>query len=211
MVVLPLPLLLLSPALLKPTPLIISSLIIAEGSLGLWAAVGWHLLTRQHIPLAASHVLSWAKAIPIGLALGLIANGLLMATSVLIQTLSPALSHTLFAGNTAPFTAVFHHMTSILFILFAFQSIVISPLVEEWFFRGFLWTALKGYGSSAFATLLSAAVFGLYHFEIHSLLPLFLMGCLLGLVRSRFGLRMSWAVHAGFNALSIGLLVVSLH
>ena len=66
-------------------------------------------------------------------------------------------------------------------------GIVIAPLVEEIFFRGFLFTGLREkYGWIA-AALISSALFAAMHLQPLTMLPIFLMGLIFSYLYQRTG------------------------
>ena len=60
-----------------------------------------------------------------------------------------------------------------------FYACLIAPILEEIIFRGYILRLLQRFGNG-FAILLSAILFGIYHFDLTQLLPAFAMGCLFG-------------------------------
>jgi hypothetical protein len=69
--------------------------------------------------------------------------------------------------------------------LFFFIGIIVAPLAEEMFFRGFLFKGFRQkYGWKA-ALLLSSLIFGLSHLQLAALIPTFLLGCVLAYVYHR--------------------------
>jgi membrane protease YdiL (CAAX protease family) len=85
--------------------------------------------------------------------------------------------------------------------------IVIAPVVEELFFRGFFYRALRSRLSFGVAALIDGAVFGVVHFtgaETLSILPMFVvLGVIFCWVYERTGsLYPSIAMHAFNNALA---------
>lgn len=60
-----------------------------------------------------------------------------------------------------------------------FYACLIAPILEEIIFRGYILRLLRRFGNG-FAILLSALLFGIYHFDLTQLLPAFAMGCLFG-------------------------------
>ncbi|MEM7261032.1 MAG: CPBP family intramembrane glutamic endopeptidase [Planctomycetota bacterium] len=87
----------------------------------------------------------------------------------------------------------------------AFAAIVVAPLFEEMLFRGVLLKALIDGGLPPVASvLLTGAFFSLIHGSIAASIPLFLFGCVLGVVYLRT--KTLWApivLHATFNASQI--------
>ena len=83
-------------------------------------------------------------------------------------------------------------------------AVVMAPLFEEIFFRGFLFrgfSILVGLGDGA---CVSAAVFGIAHLQLDVFVPLFALGLALAWVYKRTGsLWTSIAFHALFNGLSV--------
>jgi membrane protease YdiL (CAAX protease family) len=83
-------------------------------------------------------------------------------------------------------------------------AIVIAPLAEEFFFRGFLYGVLKHYAGGLPALLLSGVAFAVIHLHLPSLLPLFLLACVLTLAYELSGsLLVPMAMHALFNAITL--------
>ena len=73
--------------------------------------------------------------------------------------------------------------------------VVVPAILEEWFFRGYLFGALRRRFSTAWVIVLTTAAFALAHFvfrpetEGARLLPSALMGLALGGVRAASGVR----------------------
>ncbi len=89
--------------------------------------------------------------------------------------------------------------------IFAFllQAVFLSPVVEELFFRGFLFSFLKNYTSTTFALFLSAGVFAFAHANLGSALQLWVLGLVLGLAYEHSGcLLLSIGIHACWNLLT---------
>ena len=83
---------------------------------------------------------------------------------------------------------------------FLFYAVVISPLVEELFFRGFLQTFLKNYTSTWFALVLSAGIFAFAHVNLGSVIQLWFLGLVLGLAYEHTGaLLLPVGIHGCFN------------
>jgi membrane protease YdiL (CAAX protease family) len=86
---------------------------------------------------------------------------------------------------------------------FMAQAVLLSPLVEELFFRGFLLTFLKNYTSTWPALILSAGVFAFAHVNLDSVLQLWLLGVVLGLAYEHTGsLLLPVGIHACWNLLT---------
>ena len=86
-------------------------------------------------------------------------------------------------------------------------AVVLAPILEELFFRGVVFRFLTGKMSTTLALVSSSALFAMLHFNLDSLLPIFILGCLLGSVYRRTGdIRASIWMHVFFNGFSILLL-----
>jgi hypothetical protein len=89
-------------------------------------------------------------------------------------------------------------------VLFVILVVLMAPLFEEIFFRGFLF---RGFASSwgwVTGACVSAAIFGLAHLQLDIFVPLFVLGLALAWVYKRTGsLWTCIAFHALFNALSV--------
>lgn len=92
------------------------------------------------------------------------------------------------------------------FLLSLVVIAVLPSLCEELVFRGVLLSSLAGWAGSGLAVFLSAAAFGLVHFDPVRPLFVFVLGLALGSLRVRTAsLRPPAIVHAGFNALTFVL------
>ena len=90
---------------------------------------------------------------------------------------------------------------------FTFQAVaVVTPLAEEVFFRGFVFSGLMPRFGVVKALLLSAAIFSAFHVSVGVLIPVFVTGLLLGLLYHKTG--SIWPcilAHAGQNGLAVAL------
>jgi len=96
--------------------------------------------------------------------------------------------------------------------------VTVVPVIEELLFRGYLQTWIKGHLGYKWAIILTGAIFALFHFSttqgignIELLTSLFILALFLGWIYERE--RSLWAsigLHATFNALSIGMIVLGL-
>ena len=97
----------------------------------------------------------------------------------------------------------YNQTSTILFFLL--QAVLIFPVIEELFFRGFLLTFLKNYTSTGLAIVLSGGVFAFAHLNLGAVLPLWFLGIVLGVAYEHTGsLLVPMGVHACFN-LATGL------
>jgi membrane protease YdiL (CAAX protease family) len=88
--------------------------------------------------------------------------------------------------------------------LFVLVAVVMAPLFEETFFRGFLFRGFATSWGWVWGALASATVFGLAHLQLSVFVPLFALGFALAWVYKRTGsLWTSITLHALFNAISV--------
>jgi membrane protease YdiL (CAAX protease family) len=121
--------------------------------------------------------------------------------SVMIQTLFPLPKEVLEAQQESMRVRSSAHG-----VIFALMVVVIGPFVEELFFRGALFTALKRHATTFETVGTTALLFTLFHPEPRLWLPILLLAVMLGAVRSRTGsLYPAVLVHAGFNGTSLAL------
>ncbi len=84
---------------------------------------------------------------------------------------------------------------------------VVAPFVEETFFRGVLYTTLRGKMGVWGAMAISAAMFAVVHPLPGGFLPIFALGCVFALMRERTGsLAPSMVCHCVYN--TVQLLIV---
>jgi membrane protease YdiL (CAAX protease family) len=89
-------------------------------------------------------------------------------------------------------------------VLFVVLAVVMAPVFEEIFFRGFLFRGFAGAWGWGVGAVVSAAIFGLAHLQLDVFVPLFTLGLLLAWVYKRTGsLWTNISLHALFNALSV--------
>ncbi len=87
---------------------------------------------------------------------------------------------------------------------------IMAPLVEELFFRGFLLRGLLRSMSPWVAVVVQAVVFAAVHLQPLQFPGLLVVGLATGAVAVRTGrLGMCWAIHAGFNGLTLLTLLLS--
>jgi len=88
---------------------------------------------------------------------------------------------------------------------FLLQAVLLFPVIEEIFFRGFLLTFLKNYTSTWLAIILSGGIFAFAHLNLGAAPPLWFLGIVLGVAYEHTGsLIVPISVHACFN-LATGL------
>ncbi len=88
--------------------------------------------------------------------------------------------------------------------LLAFVSLIVAPLAEETFFRGFIFAGIGKRFGYAWGAVLSALLFALAHLQLGALVPIFLLGLLLAWLYVRT--RSLWAcilTHFTYNSLAL--------
>lgn len=91
-------------------------------------------------------------------------------------------------------------------LLVALGVVILAPIAEEMFFRGFVFRALRRWAKPWPATLLSAAVFAVAHVIPLVMPPIFVLGILLArVVEKRKSLVPAIVAHMAFNAVGFVL------
>jgi hypothetical protein len=89
--------------------------------------------------------------------------------------------------------------------LLLFGAVVVAPIVEEIFFRGFLFAGLRGRYGWQKAALLSAAFFAVVHLQPTAIVPIFLLGLIFAYLYERSGsIWPAVLMHVSSNALALG-------
>lgn len=93
---------------------------------------------------------------------------------------------------------------------FAVEVVVLAPLAEELFFRGWLWTALRRHWRAFPTALLTCGFWLVIHLEQGLLSPLFLVptAVILGFARHFCGIRAAIILHAVYNLVVVLFLVL---
>lgn len=87
-------------------------------------------------------------------------------------------------------------------------AVVVAPIFEELFFRGFAYPALKERLGAWKALVLVSAVFALIHLHGPSIAPLFALAAALGIAYELTGSLLTPIImHALFNAMNVGMLL----
>jgi membrane protease YdiL (CAAX protease family) len=94
--------------------------------------------------------------------------------------------------------------------IFVLASTVLAPIFEEIFFRGFLFKGFRQKYGWKIALILSALIFSLFHGQVATLIPTFLLGSLFAYMHQRTGsILPSIIMHFLVNSVgTCGLLVV---
>ncbi len=98
---------------------------------------------------------------------------------------------------------VFANLSSPWWLLLA--GIVVAPIVEEIFFRGFVFAGLAGRYGWLKAGLISAALFSVIHLQPLALPPIFILGFIFALLYQRSGsIWPAILMHLSTNAVGLG-------
>lgn len=82
-------------------------------------------------------------------------------------------------------------------------AVVVAPIVEEIFFRGYLYTVAKRFSDRFFAAIISSLIFALMHGSIHAVIPLFVLAMIMALLFEMTGsLWAPIALHMLFNGIT---------
>ena len=159
---------------------------IKGGTAGFWSAIRWN----------------WPKR-------GL---GALIATGVVTLIALQGLARLLPWPKKSPFDEFFKRPIDAYAI--AFLAISLGPLLEELFFRGFLYPVLARRLGLIMGVFLTAVPFALIHFFEYGawgpVLVIFLVGVVLTYVRARQNsVAASFIVHAVYNGIQMGLAFVA--
>ena len=145
--------------------------------------------------------LEFGKVFLWGAGLLVAALPLIFASSVLVSSLL----HLNAKDDSQPIVQMFEGIADpakkIPIILLA---VVIAPLAEEFVFRGFLYGVAKRFAGATPALAFTGIAFALVHVHLPSLLPLFLLACILTFAYELTGsLLVPMAMHALFNAITL--------
>ncbi len=94
-------------------------------------------------------------------------------------------------------------------VIMGIAIVVIAPFIEELLFRGYLHDQIRKGKGALITVFLTAILFSLVHFNIVALLPIFLMGLLMGWARERSdSILPSMLLHAGNNLVALIILSI---
>lgn len=95
-------------------------------------------------------------------------------------------------------------------VLYILMLLLVSPIMEEYAFRGVLLNSLSRYGKR-FALIASATIFALAHNNFAEMIPAFAMGYMLGKTSLRYkSIQVPIVIHILFNIFIFGLCVMPL-
>jgi membrane protease YdiL (CAAX protease family) len=145
--------------------------------------------------------LSFMKVFLWGAGLLIVALPLIFASSAIVSSLL----HLNSESDSQPIVQLFEGISDptkkIPIIVLA---VVIAPLAEEFVFRGFLYGVTKRFAGSLPALAFTGLAFALVHVHLPSLLPLFLLACVLTFAYELTGsLLVPMAMNSLFNAITL--------
>ncbi len=124
--------------------------------------------------------------------------------------------HYAFGGNFLDETSqevveTFKKTDSVMFkVLLGFAAVVVAPITEEIFFRGFLYGVVKRYSERWFAAAFTSLVFAVVHQHVGSLVPLFFLALGFSIAYEVTGcLLVPIFMHAFFNGFNVAVLAWS--
>jgi membrane protease YdiL (CAAX protease family) len=88
-------------------------------------------------------------------------------------------------------------------------GVIVAPVVEEVFFRGFVFAGLRQRFGWQRATVVSSALFAIIHVTPTAMIPVFILGCIFAYLYHRSGsIWPAILMHVSTNALALGLAYV---
>jgi uncharacterized protein len=161
---------------------------------------------KYHVPFWQAIRWNWPEAQQVLLALGL--GAVMLLVLGLLQTVLPMPKDT-------PFDHLFDRPRDA--FLLALLAVTIGPLMEELFFRGFLYPVIERRIGAAWAIVLTALPFGLLHLQQYGWawaagFVIFLVGVVCGAVRAATkSVASSFLVHVGYNGSQMIILLFATH
>jgi len=178
----------------------IVSTVLVDGWLVFWA---WFFSLRKYrLPLASYGFRGFDERSSWGVAAAVIIGGVL-ATIILGDVSDFVYRHVIGPVPQENVVTIFPH-TSAGLLLFVVLAVLVAPVLEETFFRGFVFQGLASSWGPLAGALTSALVFALWHQQLSVLIPIFGLGVLLaGAFYWTKSIYTNMTMHAVFNALGI--------
>lgn len=113
-------------------------------------------------------------------------------------------------GSNPLLQTVLEEQDGVALLVFFLTAAIAAPLFEEFLFRGFLLPSLTRYVSVGWSIALSALIFAAAHLSLSEVLPLTLLGAILGFVYTRSRTLISpMVLHSAWNsATMLGLFIL---
>ena len=140
-----------------------------------------------------------------GLLLVLIVTAVGIAVSIGYEALLEKLEWGTSSDIYLPFNA-----NGIGIAFFAIIAVVVAPLAEETFFRGFMFQGIRKRLNFAWTAIISAAIFALAHMSPSGLVPIFILGLMLAWLFNKT--RSIWPcmiVHCAYNSIALIFMIIS--
>lgn len=121
--------------------------------------------------------------------------GYVAALPVLVGTLAlivVAINITKYMPEKQPIVELFLKEKDTTFLMYSsLFAAVVGPIIEELFFRGFMYSALKKYVGIFWATALTASIFAMLHSNLAGFLPIMVLGIVLAYLYEKTGTLVS--------------------
>jgi membrane protease YdiL (CAAX protease family) len=146
-----------------------------------------------------------SKHLIAGVGGGALVFSAVIISSLLVERISSV------PGELQPFAQLVIQTDSLPQLLLLFLlGVILAPLGEELYFRGFLYPAIRAHFGTYVAILFSAVVFGLLHFDLLRFIPLAVGGAgLAWLYEKTNSLYVPMIAHGFWNFVMLTLLVLS--
>ena len=177
-------------------------LLMAAGSLGV---VWWSIRPYRPVPEGMFQLKPSGSALLWGVGGYFVALPLMFGVALLNQQIWQGQG-----GSNPLLQTVLEEQDGVALGVFFLTAAVAAPLFEEVLFRGFLLPSLTRYMSVGWAIALSALIFAAAHLSLSEVLPLTLLGAILGFVYTRSrNLLSPMVLHSAWNsATMLGLFIL---
>ena len=166
----------------------------------------WVRLVHKQRPRALGFKSFTPANVGIGVAVGL--AGIFVAGIISLIQASIIQSFTHKTVEAPKQISLQHNPQTVAIAIIAVSVVLLAPLAEEAFFRGFIFRRLAQRYKVGIAIVVSAAIFGLSHLIPLIMLPIFGLGVLLAaIVRARKSIVPSIFAHMTFNGIQIVILI----
>ncbi|MBE9110180.1 CPBP family intramembrane metalloprotease [Nodosilinea sp. LEGE 07298] len=177
-------------------------LLMAAGSLGvLW----WSIRAYKPIPKDMFRIKASRSGLLWGLGGYFVALPLMFGVALINQKIWQGQG-----GSNPLLQTVLEEQDGVALLVFFVTAAIAAPLFEEALFRGFLLPSLTRYLSAGWAIALSAFIFAAAHLSLSEVLPLTVLGAILGFVYTRSrNLLSPMVLHSAWNsATMLGLFIL---
>ena len=176
-------------------------LLMATGGLGvLW----WSIRSYKPVPEGMFRIKFSARGLLWGAGGYLVALPLMLVVSLLNQQIWQGQG-----GSNPLLQTVLEEQDPVALVVFFLTAAVAAPLFEEVLFRGFLLPSLTKYLPVWGAIVLSSFVFAAAHLSLSEVLPLTVLGMILGLVYTRSrNLLSPMVLHSAWNSVTMAGLFI---